>query len=250
MVRPQRSRTYVGSSPNNTPAADYWTMDIYYTPKDSLSEAKVQISFLPTGEIDIIHTRASDLEKANSLLAPTITLVERLLPNFNYWRLTNWLFVSWYWLFLSDFGHNAPTTYLYVPQSNVFSNAYYTFPDFTTANQHPPTNNIFYNDTLFEIYYEYLNNTLSPLAPLFGQGVVQLPSFNRLSNDNRLEASSVSFVQSYSCTERRMKGWLSVFISVAVADYAFLTGAYTVFTFIVGKRAKVWQKGEGNRAQK
>lgn len=163
-------------------------------------------------------------------------LTKALLPNnpIDYWRLINWLFVSWYWIFLSDFGHNAPTTYVYVKPSNIFSNAYYVTPDFATATQYPPTNNIFYNDTLFEIYSDYLVNTLYPLAPLFGQGVVQVPTFNPLNDNNRLEAISMSLLTSYFCTQRQMKDWLGVFVLVIVADFSILCILNSLLHWITG----------------
>ena len=38
--------------------------------------------------------------------------------------------------------------------------------------------------------------------------------------------------RSYSCLERRIKGWVSVVIAVLAANYALLGFAYTVYVFI------------------
>ena len=72
------------------------------------------------------------------------------------------------------------------------------------------------------------------MANKFGAAYT-LPPFVPVSTQNRLQAASTSFVTSYSCAQRQIKGWLSLIISVVVADYALITGAYSLVIFVGGK---------------
>lgn len=100
---------------NNTPAGDYWTLWLIYEPQNSTPpmEYAIPITFLPTGEIDTTRTSEQDMSRANSILAPTIQILQSVIPGFDFWKLANWIFVSWYWMILYDFGQIGPTVHLY-----------------------------------------------------------------------------------------------------------------------------------------
>jgi hypothetical protein len=146
------------------------------------------------------------------------------------WRLLNWVIVSYYWISLFDFGQTAPT---YYRSSYVLDD----FPNFTEPISYTSVNNIFVNDTLFGIYSSTLRDEILPFLQLFDP-TFSLPEFLPLDLDNALQPIGMSLLRSYSCVERQLKGWFTVAISVFVADYALIGGAYTVVAFIAGW----WQK--------
>lgn len=49
-----------------------------YTTDKTIGEVRIPIAFLPTGEIDTVHTMTGNLTTANELLAPTIAIVRLL----------------------------------------------------------------------------------------------------------------------------------------------------------------------------
>lgn len=218
---------YVNSVPN-TPAGDSWTLYLGYTPADSIIENLIPITFLPDGDIDK-STSTESLDTANALLAPTISLLRSLTgdPEFNFWQLFNWIIVSYYWLFLQDFGQTAPTYYKLTLEGipNTSSPIFYT-----------STNNIFVNQTLFGIYSSYLNTILS----LFNSSELGFPppEFLPLDSNNSLRPTATSFLRSYSCWQRQSKPWFSAAVSVIVADYAFMALGYS----LVVMTASWWQK--------
>jgi hypothetical protein len=217
---------YVSSAIPNTPANDYWTFYLGYTPLGQFTESWIAISFLPTGEIDWGHTSLSDFEYANNLIAPTINVVRIATgdPSFDVWKLMNWLMVSYYWIWLYDFGEVAPTYYNYTTQG---------LPNFTAPLPSKSTNNIFVNETLFEIYSSYLRQTIFPFLATYEPGI-ELPEFLPLNDENTLHPVDMSLLRSYSCTERRPKGWVSLVISVMTADYALIFGMYHMIKWIAG----------------
>lgn len=100
----------VNSIPN-TPAGDSWNLYLGYTPAGSFTETLLPITFLPTGEIDMSASSQS-LDTANAILAPTIDAMRLQTgdPEFDFWKFMNWVVVSYYWLFLYDFGQTSPLT--------------------------------------------------------------------------------------------------------------------------------------------
>lgn len=148
-------------------------------------------------------------------------------PNFDVWRLINWIFVSFYWLILHDLGQITSTTYTY--------SAYHIIGDpigvpnaSLPAIYHPPSNNIFVNDTLYQIFSTYMRDTLAPL------GKISVPEFKSLNNTNQLQPIETRFLRSYTCLMRQWKGVLSALVSVLAADYALFFGAYSGFILIAG----------------
>lgn len=142
--------------------------------------------------------------------------------------------MSYYWVFLYNFGEIAPTTYGYAPLPPGSDFAAFGSPNFSRPIHYTPTNNIFYNETLFSFYLDYLQNTLLPLNPVLGSYVTatSLPSFLPIQDGNRIQPISVSIATTYYCTVTQLKGWVSLLISVVVADWALITGAYTFFVWI------------------
>jgi hypothetical protein len=208
--------------PANTPADDHWWASLTYKFSNSSQfEKPVNISFLPTGELDLQRTSQNDLTLANALLAPTIDLLHsQTTHEFDFWKLMNWLLVSTHWTFLYGLGQTTPTTY--PPRMDGYS----PLPDFSNPTSYPDTNNIFVNSTLFQIYSTYLRETLSPLLNL------SVPEFLPLNETNKLYPQQVTFVRTYDCQERTLKsGWV---FSVFAVDFAFASGAYTLVLLIAG----------------
>ena len=214
----------------NTPAGDSWTLVVTSTPSTSFRATNYQIAFLPTGEVDFTRTSSETFNAVNSLLAPTVSILQQVQgPDFDFWKFINWIFVSYYWILLYDFGQINPTFYKYNQLQ---------FPLFDEPIPFPSTNNIFVNDTLFSIYSSYLHDTVVPFLNKNTNVMLNPPTFLPLSADNSLQPFGVTLLRSYSCVERQLKGWVSAAISVLVADYALIMGGYTFFVFVIGW----WQK--------
>jgi hypothetical protein len=216
----------------NTPAADYWMLYVFYTLQNATlpyDEIAIPIVFLPTGEIDFTRTKSSDYLLANNILQPTIALLQASGgANFDIWKFLNWLFISFYWTTLADLGQVAPTTYSltnFVPGWSPVGIADTSQPQ----TSFPATNNIFVNETLFNIYQSYFRDTLLPLDPGF-----LVPSFNSPNGGNQLQPVETEFVRSYSCLERQWKGVLAAIISVIVADYALFFALYHFYILFAG----------------
>jgi hypothetical protein len=217
----------------NTPADDYWTLFFEYNVPGEIFERGIPITFLPTMEIDSTRTSTQNLVDVSNLLSPSISLIQAATGDetfdiFDTLKLLNWIVVSYYWLFLYDFGQLAPLQY----------NVTGWIPNFTQPYIFSSTNNIFVNETLFDIYSSYMRNTLFPYLNAFetmiGAPNLVLPEFMPLSPNNTLQKMNVTFLRSYSCLERHLFGWGTVLVSVFVADYAFITGAYLAVMFIAG----------------
>ena len=130
----------------------------------------------------------------------------------NFWKLINWAFVSRYWTILSDLGQISPTIYDTTGRASSFLSE----------------NNIFINHTLFSIYSSYLRDVI---VPLVGPGA-SIPQFNILTDENALKAENQTFIRSYNCVERVLKDPLSLIVSVLVADFTLIMGAYKLMIFI------------------
>jgi len=207
----------------NTPAGEYWTLYIAYSRYMGLSpETRIAIAFLPTGEIDSTHTNNDTLTRANALLAPTVKILREILGDstVDFWKFINWIIVTGYWAFLADLGQIAPTAYdLSIPNS-------------PQPVAFPSSNNIFINETLFEIYSGYFNNTLLPFVRNF-LNMSQYPPV-LLNNASRLTRTETTLLRSYTCTTRQLKNGLGLVIAVIAADYALIIGAYSFVSFIAG----------------
>src|SRR5947207_1156160 len=92
-------------------------------------------------------------------------------------RLLNWLFVTDYWIQLSALVHTAPTLYSVTLRGR---------PNFSHPTIYPSTNNIFVNETLFQIHSSYLQETILPLIRIALPDLT-LPQFLPLNDSNRLQ---------------------------------------------------------------
>jgi hypothetical protein len=95
----------------NTPANDYWELKLATSQIGSLTENDSYLIFSVNGTtIDTARTLQADLARVNSFLAPAISNLHVQLNEvpFDFWELLNWLYVSYYWIVLADFGQTAP----------------------------------------------------------------------------------------------------------------------------------------------
>jgi hypothetical protein len=219
----------VNSIPN-TPAGDSWNLYLGYTPANAFNESLIPITFLPTGEIDLKSTSNQSLDTANALLAPTINAMRLAMgdPEFDFWNFANWLVVSYYWLFLSNFGQTSPTYYNFTSED---------LPNLLAPVFYSSTNNIFVNSTLFSIYSSYLTDLFSFVG-------LPPPEFLPLDNNNSLQQTAVTFLTSYSCMQRQPQPFIYAAVSVLVADYVFIAGGYS-FVIIVATWWKKRRTAEG-----
>lgn len=169
-----------------------------------------------------------NFQLANTLLSSvnasfTSQAVAVGINNLDIWKLINWLIVSFYWTVLADVGQINPTTY--APNSNLVSDL---SVNLTAATLQPFSNNIFINNTLFQIYSEYLINTVLPLVRL----PIPPTSTFILNDPNRQQGWEMTIFQSYSCMVRELKSPLAFIVSVGAADYAFIKAAYSIFMLV------------------
>jgi hypothetical protein len=211
---------------HNTPANEQWTLSVEYTPENETSPLTAMINFLPTGEIDLVGTSPGDLLAVDEILLPAIRALQDVSVvtglDLDIWKIINWFVVSSYWTILADLGQISPTTY------TPLSSPLYNRDDLSTAIRHPSTNNIFVNETLFNIYSDYLINSILPLLNI----TAPRAGFAPLDDQNRLISQDTTFKRSYSCTVRKWKSPLPAIVSILVAEYAFLRGAYSLFIFL------------------
>jgi hypothetical protein len=213
----------------NTPAGDSWTLFLVYTRQNETfpQEIWIPLVFTPTGEIDLTRTKASDLNMANIIMSPMVTLFAELgQPNLDIWRFINWIYVSIYWFLLAEFGQVAPTVYhaggiilgspISVPNASA--------PPISYTDKH----NLFVNDTLFESYDSFFRHTVLPMF----KASQTLPEYMEVDGVNRLNETDAGFVRTYSCLERRWKGLVEAVVSVLVADYALFFGAYAAVIWV------------------
>jgi len=206
---------------------DFWTLYLKYSSVGNSNQTTLQISFLPTGEIDYTRTSSSDLISATSLISP---IIAQLGPNIDPWKFLNWFVVSFYWLFLLDVGQSFPTTYTTKPQDIVVLE----IPNFLSPVTHTSRNNILLNSTLRQGYATFMNDSIlpflnlshiAPFQPIEGQDLSMIPGQR-------------TFVRSYDCVFRQLRQGFSAFIQVLIADYVLLAGGFKVFCII----ARMMQK--------
>jgi len=197
--------TEVTDEAHNTPAGDHWTLSVQFIRSNEslLSDGiNIPIVFLPTGEIDFTRTSADNLSIVNAILSPTISLLQDMASEsdveLDFWRLINWLYVESYWIMLTAFGQYSPTIYDNTPDSLA--------PNFSTALSYPPTNNIFVNNTLYEIYSEFTLNTVLPLVGMHPLSARVAPLVREMtSHSTKPFAASMSFiVQSLNQISKRL----------------------------------------------
>ena len=210
---------------------------MYLVYVENSQEKYVEVTFLPTGEIDMTSNpyAAENISLAGSLLAPGFAGLQSLTPTLtiDFLKQANWGFVSAYWLALYDFGQLVPMTYEYTTSS----------VNFSSPITYSSSNNIFLNDTLFQIYSSYLRDDMMPLLREYLPSG-PLPEFLPLDESNRLEPRTSTLLKSYSCTERQRKGWFSFIFSVLAADYGLIAGGYAILIYVAGLKQKRKDRGQ------
>lgn len=206
---------------SNSPADDHWELAFSYTPISDIIPITLYITFLSNSSIDLVRTLPDDLAKANTLLEPAIQHLQfQTNMTFDFWELINWMFVSFYWTVLSDFGQIAPLS----------------AADNTTL---PSTNNIFINPDLFQIYASYLNKTVTALLNnSLENWTPDSSNIVNLTEQNTINATDTTIYLSYSCVERRRKSPLNFVISIISADYPLIHGPYVVIIWIAAALMK------------
>jgi hypothetical protein len=198
---------------------------MHFTRNNETLGETVHLTFRATGEIDFNRTTPHDLAIANQIMSPIVNFLHLVSTvvgiEIEVWKFVNWFCVSIYWTILADLGQISPTTYAPLPRP-----VYYR-DDFSTALRHSSANNIFVNETLFDIYSTFLLETLLPVL----NSTVPLGGFAPLSETNNFAPAPMPFKRSYSCTVRRWKSPLGAFVSIVVAQYAFIRGAFSLFMF-------------------
>jgi hypothetical protein len=194
------------------------------------------LTFLSTGEIDLTRTPPDDLQVANTLFSPVISLVtlEAIAQgfDFDFWKVINWYVVSCYWTFLADLGHDRPTIY---PRRQISMAPDFTvMPDFSKPMRLPSENNIFISDSLFKIYSTTLHKTIIPLLNLS----IQEFKFAPLTDENHFRPEEMTFQRSYDCTVRRWKAPINAIVSILVASYALIQAGYTLVILIAASYEK------------
>jgi hypothetical protein len=166
------------------------------------------------------QTSIEVLNFLNTLLSESFSyLRSETSPDLDPWQLLNWMFVSFYWTLLATFGQVQPTTY---PLSGIFSTA--PIYDFSQPSFWTSSNNIFVNNTLFQIYSEYALEFFA----LTGQPI---PQFMPLDQNNHLETQETTFIHGYACQQRKLKhGYI---LSVFPAVFAPLATAWGLLMFLV-----------------
>lgn len=172
------------------------------------------------------------LVMANQTLAPTIQIMNEAaasvgIKDFDFWQFMNWLFVVHYWALLLDFGQVAPT----IPFTLNSTGPGYIYEPVPYSSG----NNIFVNATLFQIYSDYLHDTILRIFPVVNTAFMPVPSeFMPVTSENQINASVVSLNILYTCTDVARKSAINFIISVLVADWAFVSAFLTIAT-LAGK---------------
>lgn len=122
-----------------------------------------------------------------------------------------------------------------VPLCDLFSWLFLVWKSITLYDLGLPSDptggiNIFVNDTALKSYTDYFNDVISPLAYNNSMNIEAHP----LSEKNRLKFTSSNFDQKHWCSQRNLKGWLTLVISVLASDTALMLAAYNLFIFIAG----------------
>lgn len=217
---------------------DQWTLNIHYTKFNDSAQYSYIITFNSNGSVD---EKSSNLTAANELLSPTIAAINlRAGTRVDAWQLVNWYMVSLYWTFLYQFGDMAPTMYNQDTVVNTFTGQISLSglgnPNFSSPISYLPTNNIFWNDTLFQIYSNYVIDTLLPLVPIVGSSFRLITSqMLPLSDTNRIERSPTTILTSYQCSQMVWKGWVSALISILVAISSLWTGGYKIALLLLSR---------------
>jgi hypothetical protein len=211
----------LGPSNDSCIACNSWQLVGVYDYTDA-DQFEVSVEYLPGGKIQ------------NLILPPALQVENEDDPwsQKDFWNYLGLLFETVYWTFLGDFGQISPTEYPKVEDAVNEQN--FSIFDFSVSETLPSTNNIFVNSSLYQIAWN--TGTKSLQSP----SSWQVPAFSN-SKNLPLTTNETVFIQSYLCEQRRLKSPFSLFITVVVADYALITGAYNfvlLIAVIIEKRRK------------
>jgi len=199
----------------------FWELDIFYTYNNG-SILGTKDWRLVTGEhIPGIGLQAEQVLKMN--FDTSCNLFGQCLLS-----IIHWAFMSIYWLTLYDFGHISAIYY-------TSSGRLIDLSKFTVI--HDDRYNVFVNETLFANYSTTLRDIIIPFCRYFHPCSTDKgkPEFLELNDTNRLFPNKTTIYRNYTCTERRMKAWFNLVISVFAADYAIIGSSYTILIFIAGR---------------
>lgn len=212
----------------NTPGNDEWEMDLWVTSVNASGSYSqgTGIYYTPAGEID---TERTDIPYIVSILLPdevgqqNATEIVLSLLSF-----VNWVVVSGYWLALYDAGQLTAVVYGSVWDEYSAADT----PNLSDFIKTTSRYNIFVNQSLFQTFSDYMLQNVLTTATNLPNGIS--PQFLPLNDTNHVQPVDATVYRNFLCSERKIKGWFSLFISVFAADYAVVGGIYTIFTYVVG----------------
>jgi hypothetical protein len=204
VIEPERFVLFVGSNIFNSPAYNTWALNLTYS-LNSGASSNAAIVFLANGDIDMNQTTSGDYGNANAVFQPFMTATNMDAQTF--WKAINWIYVSLFWTSLYDLGQVSTTIY--------WTNTIFLL----NATALPTTNNIFVNSSLFDEYSSFLETEIVPRLNYTLE-------FSPVTNKNRAEPVNTTFVRSYSCLQRTQKDPIAIAVSILVADYSLIVGAY------------------------
>ena len=222
----------------NTMASDSWIVLFQYTRNNETTPSTIPIYFLPTGEIDTTRTSESELSAVETILAPGLKLLNQTAlqqgVKVDFWKLVNFIFVEYHWLMLANLGQISPT--IYAPIAFPAAPEWYRV-NFTQVRSYPPINNIFINETLFEIYTNYLRD---PILPLLNY---PSPEFAPLGPGNSLQSEETTFIKSYNCQVRKLKAPVVAIFAIVTSVAVFITGPYAIVIWVAASYQKCKPEG-------
>ena len=103
-------------------------------------------------------------------------------------------------------------------------------PNFSDPTTFSPSNNIFWNETLFDIYSSFLIDTLLGLTQeAYPSYSIVIPPILPVNDTNRIGRSPTYILTSYQCSQLVWKGWVNALFSILVAVSSLWTGGYMIF---------------------
>jgi hypothetical protein len=170
------------------------------------------------------------LSAIGTILGPSLKVFNQTATqqgvDVDFWKLVNFIFVGYHWLMLANLGQITPTIYAPIP-----------FPpapewyrvNFTEVKSYTPINNIFINETLFEIYTNFLRD---PVLPLLNY---PSPKFAPLGDGNSLQMVTTTFIKSYDCQVRTLRSPVVAMFLILTTVGVFITGPYALVTTVAAR---------------
>jgi len=214
----------------NAMASNSWVLLFRYTRNNETTDTTIPIFFLPTGAIDNTRTSELALSTIETILAPSLRLLNQTAiqqgVDVDFWKLVNFIFIGYHWLMLANLGQISPTIYapiLFPPAPEWYR------VNFTNVKSYTPINNIFINETLFEIYTNFLRDTILPLLNYSS------PRFAPLGDGNTLQMEQTTFIKSYDCQVRTLRSPVVAMFLIVTTVVVFITGPYAFVTNVFAR---------------